>query len=145
MNGETLWNHVTSVLSSSGVEIQTTTGLWFTASSRDGRLYVDRAIYNSPSSELSMKRAISKKDFLFVHSYYDRWVNGEVGVRHDVSRKSRNTAYIFALLDKYVKIWVSHYLLVKIHILRKQRDYSFNNLFSRMEKLLHCRKLKETR
>ncbi len=47
MNGETLWNHVTSVLSSSGVEIQTTTGLWFTASSRDGRLYVDRAIYNS--------------------------------------------------------------------------------------------------
>ena len=67
MNGETLWNHVTSVLSSSGVEIQTTTGLWFTASSRDGRLYVDRAIYNSPSSELSMKRAISKKDFLFIH------------------------------------------------------------------------------
>ncbi|WP_034430007.1 hypothetical protein [Caldisalinibacter kiritimatiensis] len=101
MNSEALWNYVISGLSSSGEEIQTTTGLWFTASFRDGRLYVDRAIYNSPSSELSMKRTISKKDFLFVHSYYDRWVNGETGVRHDVSRKSRNIAYIFALIDKY--------------------------------------------
>mgnify|MGYP000885798620 FL=1 len=102
MNGEALWNHIISGLSSSEEEIQTTTGLWFTASSRDGRLYVDRAINNSPSSELSMKRTISKKDFLFVHSYYDRWVNGETGVRHEVSRKSRNTAYIFALIEKYL-------------------------------------------
>jgi len=101
MNGEALWNHITSWLSSSEEEIQTITGLWFTASSRDGRLYVDRAIYNSPSSEISTKRIISKKDFLLVHSYYDRWVNGEKGVRYEVSRKSRNTAYIFALIDKF--------------------------------------------
>lgn len=68
MNGEALWNHIISGLSSSEEEIQTTTGLWFTASSRDGRLYVDRAINNSPSSELSMKRTISKKDFyLYIH------------------------------------------------------------------------------
>ncbi|MEN0648120.1 hypothetical protein NSQ82_03580 [Caldifermentibacillus hisashii] len=101
MNGEALWNRITSCLSSSGEEIQTTTGLWFSASSRDGKLYVDRAIYNSPSSKLSMKRTISKKDFLFVHSYYDRWVKGEMGVRQEVSRKSRNTAYILALIDKF--------------------------------------------
>ncbi|WP_156920650.1 hypothetical protein [Thermicanus aegyptius] len=99
MNGEALWNYVISGLSSSEEEIQT--GLWFTASSRDGRLYVDRAIYNSPSSDLSMKRIISKKDFLFVHSYYDRLVNGETGVRREVSRKSRNSAYIFALVENY--------------------------------------------
>lgn len=101
MNGEALWSCITSCLSSSGEKIQTTTGLWFTASSRDGKLYVDRAIYNSPSSELSMKRPISKKDFLFVHSYYDRWVSGETGIRHEVSRNSRNTAYIFALISKF--------------------------------------------
>ncbi len=103
MNGETLWNRITSCLSSSGEEIKTTTGLWFTASFRDGKLYIDRAIYNSPSSELSMKRTISKKDFQFVHSYYDRWVNGETGIRHEASRKSRNTAYIFALIDRFSK------------------------------------------
>lgn len=101
MNAETLWNIVVSGISSSGEELQTTTGLWFRASSHDGRLYVNRATDNTPSSELSMKRSISKKDFLFVNSYYYRWVNGEAGVRHEVSRKSRNTAYIFALIDKF--------------------------------------------
>ncbi|WML33414.1 hypothetical protein [Clostridium sp. OS1-26] len=103
MSGEALWNRIIEVLTVSGEEIQTTTGLWYKASSIDGRLYVDKAIEHVPSSELSMQRSISKKDFLLVYSYYDRWVNGEVGVRHEASRKSRNTAYIFALIDKYVK------------------------------------------
>ena len=103
MNGEALWNRIINVIHVSGEEIQTTTGLWFKASSIDGRLYVDKAVDQTPSSELSMQRSISKKDFLLVYSYYDRWINGEIGVRHEVSRKSRNTAYIFALIDKYVK------------------------------------------
>lgn len=101
MNSEELWNIVISELSSSREELQTTTGLWFRVSFHDGRLYVDRATNNTPSSELSMQRTISKKDFLFVHSYYDRWINGETGVRHEASRKSRNTAYIFALIDRF--------------------------------------------
>ena len=103
MSGEALWNRIIEILPVSGEEVQTITGLWFKASSIDGRLYVDKAVDHAPSSELSMQRSISKKDFLLVFSYYDRWVNGEVGVRHEVSRKSRNTAYIFALIDKYVK------------------------------------------
>lgn len=101
MNCEALWNIVISSLSSSGEELQTTTGLWFRASYRNGRLYVGRATDNTPSSELSMQRAISEKDFSFVHSYYDRWISGETGIRHEVSRKSRNTAYIFALVDRF--------------------------------------------
>jgi hypothetical protein len=102
MVGEALWIRIIEVLPVSGEEIQTTTGLWFKASSNDGRFYVNRAVEHAPSSELSMQRSISKKDFLFVYSYYDRWVSGEVGVRHEVSSKSRNTAYVFALLDKYI-------------------------------------------
>lgn len=101
MGGEALWNKIIEVLPLSGEEMQTTTGLWFKASSNDGRLYVDKGVDHAPSSELSMQRSISKKDFLLVYSYYDRWVNGEAGIRHEVSRKSRNTAYIFALLEKY--------------------------------------------
>lgn len=101
MNSEVLWNIVITGLSSSGEELQTTTGLWFRALSNNGRLYVSRATDNTPPCELSMQRAISKKDFSFVHSYYDRWISGETGVRHEVSSKSRNTAYIFALIDKF--------------------------------------------
>jgi hypothetical protein len=51
-----------------------------------------------------MQRTISKKDFLFVHSYYGRWVDGETGVRHEVTRKSRNTAYIFALISRFADL-----------------------------------------
>lgn len=102
MTGEVLWNRITSELSQSKEEIKTLRkGLWFRASSENGKLYVDRATDNTPSSEISMQRPISKNDFLFVYSYYDRWLNGEIGVRHKVSRKSRNTAYIFALIDKF--------------------------------------------
>lgn len=103
MNGEVLWNKIISGLSSFGDELQTTTGLWFRASSNNGRLYVDKATVHFPSSKLSISRPISKNDFIFVYSYYDRWVNGETGVRHEVSRKSRNTAYIFALIEKFYK------------------------------------------
>jgi len=104
MSGEALWSRIIGVIPATGEEIQTTTGLWFKASSIDGRLYVDKAVDQAPSSELSMQRSISKKDFLHVFSFYDRWVNGEVGVRHEVSRQSRNTAYIFALIDKYLNL-----------------------------------------
>lgn len=62
---------------------------------------MNKAIENSPSSKISNQRQISKKELLFVYSYYDRWVNGEVGIRQEVSSKSRNTAYIFAIIDKY--------------------------------------------
>lgn len=102
MSGAALWSNVVSGLSAGGEEIQTTTGLWFMASSQRGKLYIDSATENTPSCNLSMQRPISKKDFLFVHSYYDRWVHGETGVRHEVSRKSRNTAYIFALIRRFL-------------------------------------------
>ena len=103
MNGEALWSRIIEVIPVSGEELQTTTGLWIKVSSIDGRLYVDKATDHKPSSELSMQRSLSKNDFLLVYSYHDRWVKGEVGVRHEVSRKSRNTAYIFALIGKYAE------------------------------------------
>jgi hypothetical protein len=103
MCAETLWNTIIASLSPSGEEMQTTTDLWFRSSSNGGSLYIDKAFENSPSSGLSMQRTISKNDFLFVHAYYDRWLSGEKGIRHEVSRKSRNTAYIFALIGKFEK------------------------------------------
>lgn len=103
MNGEALWNKVISELSFTEEELQTTTGLWFRAFAKGERLYVNSATEHTPSCNLSKQRTISKKDFLLVYSYYDRWVNGEIGVRHEVSRKSRNTAYIFAIIERFIK------------------------------------------
>lgn len=100
MNGETLWNIIILGLESSGEEIHTKRGLWFRALSHDGRLYVNRATDNTPSSRLSMQRLISKKDFLFVNSYYDRWISKEAGVRQEVIKKSENATYIFAIIGR---------------------------------------------
>lgn len=101
MIGDAVWISVITSLSPVGLELQTTTGLWFRASSSEGRLYVDRATEHVPSSNLSKQRTISRRDFFLVQSYYGRWANGETGIRHEVSRQSRNTAYIFALIEKF--------------------------------------------
>lgn len=101
MNSEQLWLKINHELNGNKQDIQTSTGLWFNAESRDGRIYIDRANGKSPSCKISMTRSISRNDFLFVASYYDRWVKGEAGIRNEVSRKSRNTAYIFALIKEF--------------------------------------------
>lgn len=72
MTGETLWNTIIAGLSSEDEEIQTTTGLWFRASSNDGRLYVDKATAHTPSSNLSMQRAYQRK----ISYMYSRIMSG---------------------------------------------------------------------
>jgi hypothetical protein len=101
INCEQLWDTIISKLSSTNEELQTTTGLWFKAYVKNGRLFVDGASDHSPSSRITKTRSITKNDFLMVQSYYDRWFNGETGIRHEICRKSKNTAYIFALIDCY--------------------------------------------
>ena len=63
MDGKALWNKIKSILSSLGDELQTTTGLWFRASSDKGKLIVDKASIHIPSSKLSSRRPIRKNDF----------------------------------------------------------------------------------
>lgn len=100
MTGEALWNSITK-LSSIGEEFQTTNGFWFSAIFNSGKLYIDRATNHTPSVRLTQRRPIIKKDFLYVYSYYERWVNGEPGIRQLVSSKSKNTTYIFAVIKKF--------------------------------------------
>lgn len=104
MTGETLWNQVISELSASAKEVQTSRGLWFKASSRNGWLYVYAAADHEPRSKLSMPRPISKKEFLFVYSYYDRWHSGERGIRQEISKKSENSTYILALINEFLPV-----------------------------------------
>lgn len=104
MNGETLWNTIITVLSSSGEEMQTKTGRWFRASYYNGKLFVDNAIDNKPSSKLNKQRSFSKKEFIDIYYYYHRWVSGEKGISKEVIKKSQNSAYIFALINKYINV-----------------------------------------
>jgi hypothetical protein len=102
-NAVDLWNGLIQKAKEKEFEIHTIpsnqrTPLWFLVGVDGNLIVIKRAILNRPSIDISMNRKISFKDFEFVHGYYDIWLTGESGVRHEVSRKSRNTAYIFALV-----------------------------------------------
>lgn len=101
MDVEVLWERIIGTVPASGEEVQTSTGLWFKVFSFNGRLFVDAASDGKLSSKLSRQRNISKNDFMVVYSFYEAWVKGEKGVRQTVSKKSQNTSYIFALIEKY--------------------------------------------
>ncbi|HCO18710.1 MAG TPA: hypothetical protein DIT39_03760 [Tissierellales bacterium] len=103
MNCEELWRKIILHLKQGNFEFKTLDrGLWFNASSNAGVIFIDKAIANVPSCAITITRKITEKDFLFVCSYYPRWAAGEVGLRHEVSRGSRNTAYIFALIEETI-------------------------------------------
>jgi hypothetical protein len=105
MNAQMIWNKVHEKARFIDFEIQTVPQvrrepLWFHVSTQGNYLIISKAKYHNPSVNLSDDRKISFKDFEFVCGYYDRWLKGETGVRHEVSRKSQNTAYIFALISE---------------------------------------------
>lgn len=108
MNASTLWNKLLAQAKQSNFEIQTvpqnkSIPLWFQVGVQGDSLIIRNANTHTPSVKLSNERKISFKDFEFVCSYYDRWLKGETGIRHEVSRKSRNTAYIFGLIKEASK------------------------------------------
>lgn len=107
MDAITTWYKILKHIGDTGLEIHTIpknvrNPKWFFVSTRNNSIMVQNARTNSPSVELSSARNISFRDFETVHDYYDSWKKGAIGVRHEVSRKSRNTAYIFALIDMVI-------------------------------------------
>ena len=108
MNIKDVWSDITTALREESIEIPTVPSntaqpKWFIVYLESGRIYVDNAITHTPRTNISTRRKIKFDDFYLVASYYDRWAKGEIGVRHEVSRKSRNTAYIFGLISKFYK------------------------------------------
>ncbi|WP_423800791.1 hypothetical protein [Neobacillus sp. SAB-20_R2A] len=111
MDAKTLWEKLIKKARVSEFETHTVpqnnnTPLWFQVGVQGSYLVISKARSKTPSVNLSRDRKINFKDFELVHSYYERWKNGETGIRYEVSRKSRNTAYIFALIDHASKTFV---------------------------------------
>lgn len=104
INSKIVWSKIINDLSLNTKEFKTLgKGLWFLASIVDRKkIFVQYAKINSPSCNLTIGRSISEDDFEYVYSYYERWKNGEKGIRYLISRKSRNTAYILTLINAYL-------------------------------------------
>lgn len=71
--------------------------LWFTASSDGIFIYIDNAVVNKPSSNLSMVRKLDFKNFSKVFPLYLRRENGEE-VSSEVSKVTLNQVYYFSLI-----------------------------------------------
>lgn len=103
MNGEKSWEKIIKELKENPAEISTVPSnnkehLCFKAYFENETVYVDNSFTRLPSTKMSQRRKIMKKDFMTVYEYYHRWANGETYLRQEVRLLSRNTAYIFALI-----------------------------------------------
>lgn len=106
MSADQVWSEIMTSLNGKSIELSTIPSnnkepLWLTAFIENEDLFVNNAVNHKPSTKMSVKRKISKKDFDTVYSYYHRWANGERYLRQEVRILSRNTAYIFALISKF--------------------------------------------
>jgi hypothetical protein len=111
MNAAVLWEKLRERALQSEFEIHTvpqnkSVPLWFLVGVKERSLIIKKAKNHIPSVKISMDRMITFKDFEYVYRYYDRWQKGETNSRQEASKKSQNTAYIFALIDEALKVRV---------------------------------------
>ncbi len=100
--GEALWKKTLSSLSANGVELQTLKdGLWFLASARGNRILIGNAAAHEPSCTLDRPREVQKTEFVYVHSFYGRWLEGETGIREKIRKRSMNSTYILAMIKHF--------------------------------------------
>jgi hypothetical protein len=109
MSASVLWEILKEKSRGSEFEIHTvpqnkSVPLWFLVGVKEKHLIIKKAKLHTPSVKISIDRLVTFKDFEFVYGYYDRWIKGETGVRQEVSTKSQNTAYIFALIAEAAKV-----------------------------------------
>lgn len=106
MSPHDLWDNIIHKAEESEFEIHTipknkSIPRWFLVGADGNCVIIKKAITNRPSVELSTDRRITFKDFNLVYDFYKLWKKGTVGIRHEVSQRSRNTAYIFSLIAEF--------------------------------------------
>lgn len=93
------WTDIIEALSSP-IELQTgKQKKWFRASVECECIVISNANNHLHSCVLSAPRAIREKEYTSIIPYYQRWISGERGVRIPAQEISRNTTYLFALMD----------------------------------------------
>ena len=106
MNSQEAWNSIISGLAISTEDYSTVPKinrepLWFSAILNENYVIIDRAKNNIPTCKINSPRIITYPGFETVYPYYKKWRLGQVGVRMEARQRSRNTAYIFGLIERF--------------------------------------------
>lgn len=93
------WAEIVEALSSP-IELQTgKQKKWFRACMESACIVINNAGNHLPSCALSAPRLIRENEYTSIVPYYLRWISDEPGVRILAQDISRNTTYLFALMD----------------------------------------------
>lgn len=103
MDVEKAWNTIIENLRGKAIELHTVPKtkkipLWFTASTDGNIVFIDKAVDNKPSSNLSMKRRLTYKTFEKVYPLYLRRAKGE-HVSSEVAHITVDQVYFFSLIE----------------------------------------------
>jgi hypothetical protein len=102
MSCERVWNTIINKLTEGSIELPTTpktqkTPVWFSASTDGHSIFINRAINNKPSSQLSMERKLTYNTFQKVYPLYLRREQGEP-VSREVTALTVDQVYYFSLI-----------------------------------------------
>jgi hypothetical protein len=97
---ELLWQSIITKLYKSSQEVQTVTGMWIQVNADNDAIYVNNAVKNNPSSNLSHTRTISKNEFVRLYPLYFQLRSGII-TREQAKGGSMNSSYIFALINHF--------------------------------------------
>jgi hypothetical protein len=102
MNSSQAWNIIINKLSGNRLEFPTVPKVrrdpvWFSATTDRDFIYINRAIDNVPSSELTHQRKLKYSTFLKVYPLFLRREKGE-SVSKEVTSVTVNQVYYFSLI-----------------------------------------------
>jgi hypothetical protein len=109
MTSQEAWNNIVQALIQNPGDYRTVPRVnrrhrWFYAWYEGNAIQVEKARKTEPSCKINKSRNIYYGDFSNVFPYYERWRNGEVGIRNEVRMISRNSTYIFALITRFCSL-----------------------------------------
>jgi hypothetical protein len=105
VDAEYMWNFIVECLKKKSRDISTVPSnnrkpVWFYAYIENDNIFVENSTTHFPPTDITGRREIEKKDFLTVYGYFEPWLNDR-SIRQEVRSYSRNTAYIFGLIDHF--------------------------------------------
>lgn len=99
------WSKIINSLQNEPIELPTTPKanripIWFTVSTRNNKIFINRATVNSPSSKISKERILTFSEFEKIYPIHLKREMGE-SVSKEATQTTRNQVYWFSII-KYL-------------------------------------------
>ncbi len=106
MSNDDIWDYISNFEKGESFLTHTITlnkrnPLFYSVSFDNDCIIINNSNQKGPSVKLKAKRKIKENEFNKVFSYYDKWYEGVFGIRKEVRSFSKNTSYIFGIINHF--------------------------------------------